>query len=84
MPLLLPAAVALRALLLLALLRFAGRLPTAGIATAAQHGHFIDRDFRGVAVLPVLVLPLPGFQASLDVDQGAFAQVLPGDCGELR
>src|SRR5690606_25943089 len=43
---------------------------------APEHLHGVGADLGGVAVLPVLVLPLAGAQASLDIDLRALLQVL--------
>src|SRR5262245_6292238 len=52
-------------------------------ATAAvEHLHFVGDDFRGVAVLALLVLPLARAQRAFDVDLAAFFQVLAGDLAE--
>src|SRR5882672_11166141 len=45
-------------------------------AAAAQHLHVVRDDFGGVAVVALLVLPLAGAQASLDIDLRALAQIL--------
>src|SRR5205085_5273691 len=48
-------------------------------APAPEHLHVVTDDLGRVALVPLLVLPLAGAQASLDVDLRALAQVLAGD-----
>src|SRR5881392_3372158 len=45
-------------------------------APAPEHLHVVTDDLGRVALIPLLVLPLAGAQASLDVDLRTLAQVL--------
>src|SRR3972149_6839429 len=47
-----------------------------------EHLHHVGADFGGVAVLTLLVLPLAGAQAALDVDLRALLQVFARDLGQ--
>jgi hypothetical protein len=51
-------------------------------AARVEHLHFVGDDFRGVAVLALLVLPLARAQRAFDVDLRALLQVLAGDFTE--
>src|SRR5579883_77923 len=60
---------------------------TAATATnAVEHGELrieaLQHDLGGVAVLSRLVLPLVGAEGALDIDLGAFLQILLGDLAE--
>ena len=52
------------------------------VAGRRQH-HAVGDDLGGVLVLTVLVLPLSGLQAALNVDLAALLEVLARDLGEL-
>src|SRR5690606_2050711 len=58
--------------------------PTAALAavTTAEHLHLFGHDLGGPAVLALLVLPLAGLEAALDVDRAALLEVLAGDLAE--
>src|SRR5690554_5857912 len=65
-------------------------LAVAGIAlittAAIQHLHLavdVHHDFRGVTILTILPLPFAGLQSALDIDLGAFTQILGGNFREL-
>src|SRR4051812_35889504 len=60
--------------------RFASRLATP--RARAEHLHRVGADFSGVAVLPLLVLPLARAQAPFNVHLRSFFQVLARDFGE--
>src|SRR5690242_16609386 len=49
---------------------------------AAEHLHALGNDLGGVALLPLLVLPLARAQGALDVDLRALLQIFPRDLGE--
>jgi len=57
--------------------------PAFAAAATVEHGQLaaeaLQHDLRAVAVLAVLVGPLPGLKLALDIDLGALAQVLLGD-----
>src|SRR5688500_2790950 len=61
-------------------------IATLGVAAsaAAQHDQLADVDLGRVARLIFLVLPLPVFDAPLDVDLVALLDVLLDDVGQLR
>src|SRR5690606_38135365 len=56
--------------------------PATPAGCAVEHGHHpaqaADRDFGGVAVVAVLVLPLAGPKLAFDVDLAALAQIAFG------
>lgn len=59
------------------------RLATFWTTAQQLHGSLhVHNDFRRVA-LDTVLLPFAGLQLSLDVDLGAFAQVLASDLGDL-
>lgn len=49
---------------------------------AGEHLHVVAVDFGGVSFDPVLVFPVAGAQASLDVEEHAFFDVFLGDLGK--
>src|SRR5690348_15990348 len=51
------------------------RAGSAATAAAAQHLHLVAHDLGGEALVALLVLPLAGAQAALDIDLRALAQV---------
>src|SRR5882672_12253433 len=53
------------------------------LAAAAEHLHVLRDDLGGVTLLPLLILPLPGLDATFDVDLAALGEVLAADLGEL-
>ena len=53
-------------------------------AAAPEELHVVRHDLGGVAVLAVLVLPLPRPDAALDVDRRALLEVLARDLREAR
>src|SRR6185437_6393374 len=67
------------------LARHAGRRPAASArsraaaAPAAEHLHLVANDLGGIALVALLVLPLAGAQAALNIDLRAFFQVFAGD-----
>src|SRR3990167_5183533 len=50
-----------------------------GTAARAQHLHVVGDNFGGIAIMPVLVLPLARLQASFDIDLRALLQIFTGD-----
>src|SRR4029079_2813593 len=58
--------------------RGAGRRVGA-VTAAAEHLHVRGDDLGGGALLALLVLPLPGLDAALEVDLPALHEVLPAD-----
>src|SRR5204863_7525814 len=46
------------------------------ILLAREDDHIIGDYFAGIAILAFLVLPLTSLQAALDIDAGAFGEVL--------
>src|ERR1700719_5205295 len=53
-----------------------------GTAAAPEHLQLVTEDLGRVARVALLVLPLAGAQAPLDVDLRALAQVFTGDFGQ--
>src|ERR1700679_3757284 len=60
---------------------------TAALALGIEHGQLaaevLEHDLGRVFLLAVLVGPFAGLERALDIDLGAFAQVLLGDLGEV-
>src|SRR5262245_40192706 len=50
-------------------------------ATTAQHLGVLRHDLGRIALLPLLILPLTGADAALDVDLAALGEVLADDLG---
>src|SRR5579885_3422356 len=55
------------------------RATRSATAPAAEHLHLVADDLRGIALVALLVLPLAGAQAALNIDLRSLAQVLAGD-----
>jgi hypothetical protein len=69
----------------LALTAAVGPTVAAGIAVGrVEHLHFVGDDLGGINVLSVLVLPLAGLDATLDVNFAALAQILAYHFGQAR
>src|SRR5690348_16230488 len=58
-----------------------GRRSFARVAPAAQQDQVLGHDLCLVVLLPVLVVPGAGLQASLNVNRAPFLQVLARDLG---
>ena len=80
LPLRLPLGVGRRALL--GLLRALAFLLLT-VTLAPKHLHFVRVDLGRESVLPVLVLPLAGFQLALKIDLRSLFEILAGDFREL-